>query len=108
MKDLVRHLRNLDEFVVLTEEDKSQWQELSNVDVIPDPLSFQVSKASPLTSKRVIAVGRYVYQKGFDLLLQAWARIEKQFPDWELVIYGDGNRMPYEKQMKELGIETSR
>ena len=46
---------------------------------IPDPLSFIPTKISPLTEKRVIAVGRYVYQKGFDLLLQAWAKVEKQY-----------------------------
>ena len=108
MKDLVRHLRNLDEFVVLTEEDKSQWQELSNVDVIPDPLSFQVSKASPLTSKRVIAVGRYVYQKGFDLLLQAWSIVEKHCQDWELAVYGQGDRETYEQLIEELKIDRSR
>jgi glycosyltransferase involved in cell wall biosynthesis len=53
-------------------------------------------------------VGRYVYQKGFDLLLQAWAKIEKNHSDWQMAIYGDGNREPYEQQMKELGIDSGR
>lgn len=108
MNDLVRHLSNLDKFVVLTEEDRSQWQELSNVDVIPDPLSFQIGKASPLTSKRVIAVGRYAYQKGFDLLLQAWSLVEKHCQDWELAIYGQGDRGPYEQLIDELSIDRNR
>lgn len=108
MHSLVLKLKQLDRFVVLTEEDKSAWPELHNICVIPDPLSFIPTQQSPLTEKRVIAVGRYVYQKGFDLLLQAWARIEKQYPDWQLAIYGDGNRTPYEQQMKDLGIDGTR
>ncbi len=108
MNSLVGHLRNLDKFIVLTEEDRSQWQELSNVEVIPDPLSFKTDNVSPLTSKRVIAVGRYVYQKGFDLLLQAWAIVEKQNQDWELAIYGQGERAPYEQLIDTLKINRSR
>ena len=108
MRNLVSNLKQLDQFVVLTEEDKSAWPELKNVCVIPDPLSFVPRSISPLTEKRVIAVGRYVYQKGFDLLLQAWAKIEKQYPDWQLAIFGDGNRAPYEQQMKDLDIDSSR
>lgn len=108
MRSLVTKLKKLDRFVVLTEEDKLAWPELQNICVIPDPLSFIPTQFSPLSEKRVIAVGRYVYQKGFDLLLQVWAKLEKQYEDWELYIFGDGNREPYEQQMKELGIDRSR
>lgn len=108
MHNLVSHLKRLDRFVVLTEEDKSSWTELSNVEVIPDPLAFDINQVSPLTNKRVIAVGRYVYQKGFDLLLQAWKKIEQQHPDWELVIYGMGDRTPYEQIITELQIDRTR
>ena len=108
MHSLVLKLKQLDRFVVLTEEDKSAWSELHNICVIPDPLSFIPTQHSPLKEKRVIAVGRYVYQKGFDLLLHAWAKIEKQCSDWQLAIYGDGNRTPYEQQMKDLGIDGTR
>lgn len=109
MRSLVAKLKKLDKFVVLTEEDKDAWPELhNNICVIPDPLSFFPTQNSQLTEKRVIAVGRYVYQKGFDLLLQAWAKIEKQCSDWELIVFGDGNREPYEQQLNELGIDRSR
>lgn len=108
MRSLVKHLKELDRFVVLTEEDKLNWKELEHVDVIPDPLAFQTDKVSLLNSKRVIAVGRYVYQKGFDLLLQAWSQVEKSCTGWELAIYGQGNRAPYENLIKELGIDNNR
>ena len=108
MRNLVSHLKRLDRFVVLTEEDKSSWTELDNVEVIPDPLAFEIGAASPLAKKRVIAVGRYVYQKGFDLLLQSWSKVEKQYQDWELAIYGMGDRTPYEQILDEMKIDKSR
>ena len=108
IRSLVAKLNKLNRFVVLTEEDKEAWPELKNICVIPDPLSFIPTKQSELKEKRVIAVGRYVYQKGFDLLLQAWSKIEKLYPEWQLAIFGDGDRTSYEKQMKLLGIDVKR
>ena len=108
MRSLVSKLKKLDRFVVLTHEDRQAWPELTNISVISDPLSFVPTQISTLTEKRVIAVGRYVYQKGFDLLLQAWAKVEKECPDWQLAIFGDGDRSPYQQQMVELGIDNSR
>ena len=104
MRSLVSKLKNLDQFVVLTNEDKIAWPELENVIVIPDPLSFIPESISPLTAKRVIAVGRYHYQKGFDLLLKAWKKVENKYPDWQLAIFGQGNRESYEQLANELGL----
>lgn len=108
MNSLVSNLKRLDKFVVLTEEDSCNWTELSNVVVIPDPLTFSSLSISPLNEKRVISVGRYVYQKGFDLLIQAWSIVEKECPDWSLTIIGQGNRMEYESLMDELHVDKSR
>lgn len=108
MYNLVSKLKLLDRFVVLTEEDKSVWPELHNICVIPDPLSFVPKSISPLSSKRVIAVGRYHYQKGFDLLLKAWKEIESKCPEWQLVIYGQGNKEPYQQLADSLGLDSTR
>ena len=108
MKNLVSHLKRLDKFIILTEEDRHNWEELDNVAIIPNPLPFTPKAISPLSEKRVIAVGRYVYQKGFDLLLKAWAIVEKTCPEWTLVIMGDGNRSEYEGLVDELHIDKTR
>lgn len=105
---LLHHLRKLDKFVVLTNEDRESWKELDNVISIPNPVSFKVERTSDLTAKRVLAVGRYDYVKGFDRLLKAWAIVEKKEPDWTLAIYGDGDHSSYEKLRDELGIDASR
>lgn len=108
MKSLVRSLKKLDRFIVLTEEDRKAWPELNNVEVIPNPLSFKPGKISQLKNKRVFALGRYSYEKGVDLLIQAWSKIEKKHPDWSLVRFGDGDNNHYVEMAKELGIDMSR
>ena len=108
MHNLVSHLKRLDKLVVLTKEDHNNWPELKNVLVIPDPLTFSSSTYSPLTEKRVIAVGRYAYQKGFDLLLRSWSVVEKECPDWMLTIIGQGERLQYESLIDKLKIDRAR
>ena len=106
MNSLVRHLKRLDRFVVLTEEDKNNWPELNNVIAIPNPISFNTDSVSRLEKKNVLAVGRYAYQKGYDMLLKAWAIVEKKCPEWELNVYGQGDREPYDKIAKELQLKN--
>jgi len=98
----------LDRMVVLTEDAKADWPELVNVRLIPDAVPFKVDKVSSLSSKRVVSIGRYAYEKGNDLLLRAWSKVEKSCKDWTLDIYGMGNRTPYIDLMHELGIDESR
>lgn len=38
----------------------------------------------------VVAMGRLVKVKGFDMLIEAFARITKAYPEWSLVIIGEG------------------
>jgi glycosyltransferase involved in cell wall biosynthesis len=93
--------------IVLTEKDCKAWTELDNVIAIPNPLPFSPNAISPLTEKRVIAVGRYYQEKGFDLLLESWAKIYKNHPEWRLEIFGDGNKTMYEEMRDKLGIPAS-
>ena len=43
-----------------------------------------------INSKKIITVGRFDYQKGFDYLSQVANLILSKYPDWEWDIYGDG------------------
>lgn len=96
MHSLIKQLKRLDCFIVLSQEDKENWKEISNVIVIPNPLPpITVSQTSTTENKKVIAVGRYVYQKGFDLLVDAWDTVAEKHPDWHLYIYGRGDKSNY-------------
>lgn len=107
-KDLVRHLKALDRMVVLTDSARRDWPELSNVIKIPDPLPFNIDSAGNLSAKRIISIGRYAYEKGNDLLLQAWSIVEKECEDWCLDIYGMGDQQPYHCMIDEFGIDKQR
>ena len=70
-KQLIHKLQKLDQFIVLTQEDKEDWKEVKKISVIPNPLPFYPETFSQCTQKNVIAVGRFSHEKGFDLLAQA-------------------------------------
>lgn len=107
-RSLLAHVKHLDKFVVLTRNDRNVWPELNDVVVIPLPLPFMPESTSSLIEKRVVAVGRYHYQKGFDLLLKAWQIVEKKHPDWQLAIFGQGDREPYVNLASHLGLDMTR
>ena len=101
----LRVVSKFDKFVVLTEEDKEYWGELDNITVIPNARSFEVEKPAELNEKKVIAVGRYCYQKALDKLIQAWGIVCREIADWKLHLVGDGeDRAQLQKQISELGL----
>ena len=92
-------------FVTLTEEDKKNWK-CENIVAIPNIVNLNKKVKAPLESKQIISVGRLVFQKGFDRLIDAWALVYAQYPDWTLNIYGNGNlKSQLEQQIVRLGLQ---
>lgn len=88
---LKQSVRNLDKLIVLTKHDKIHWEKThANIELIANPNPMRNSTVSTLNNKRVISVGKLDAQKGYDLLINAWAIVAKQFPDWKLDIFGVG------------------
>lgn len=83
-------IKHYDAFVVLSQEDKKDWGDIKNMHVIPNSLTFYPKNQSDLSQKRILAVGRLVPQKGFDRLIDIWAKIENILPEWKLTIIGSG------------------
>ena len=85
-------VRKFDRFAVLTQEDARMWGNLPNIEVIPNAAYFIAERYADTTAKRVIAVGRLDYQKGFNRLIAAWSRVQTtmEFRDWHLNIFGQG------------------
>ncbi|MCA7085475.1 glycosyltransferase family 4 protein [Cupriavidus sp. DB3] len=96
VRRLARRLavRTCEHVVVLTQRDREKWERAlgaRNVVAIPNALPFAMpAEPAPRTSKVALAVGRLTYAKGFDVLLDAWAIVARQYPDWRLDIVGDG------------------
>lgn len=76
--------------IVETQESIKEWKLISGI-VIPNPLWFSTDEKSKSSQKNVIAVGRHVYEKGFDRLLEIWKKTLNNYPDWNLTIYGKTN-----------------
>ncbi len=85
-----------DVVMLQTEQSAKRFQQelprLKKISVIPNPLPSALKKLSPTVKnqKVVVAMGRLVASKQFDVLIKNFATIAKQFPDWDLHIYGDG------------------
>lgn len=102
---LLNKIKRLDAFVVLTEEDACAWGDLPNIHVIPNFIERLPTQTSSCSSKNILAVGRYTWQKGFDMLFKAWKKIEDKHPDWNLVVYGSGDRTYYQNLAKSMDLK---
>ena len=107
MKQLDRQVKQLSKFIILTEEDRKNFSSyLDNTTVIYNPLPFYPEQTSDCTAKEVIAVGRYAYQKGFDLLIETWRIVAQKHPDWNLRIYGGGDRSDFLALKDKYHLDT--
>ena len=58
-------------------------------------------------ARTIIAAGRLAHQKGFDILLRAFADLAPRHPGWTLEIYGrGGKREALEALLHQLGLEN--
>lgn len=71
---------------------------IGNPVIVPVGMTFQ--KNSKASGNVLMAMGRLVQEKGFDLLLQAFAQIAEKHPGWSLTIIGDG---PLRAELQEGG-----
>lgn len=74
--------------------------------VIPNPVMVRHRPDSFARHNVLVAVGRLTHQKGFDILIDAFARLAPVHPDWRLMIWGKG---PDERLLRSrvaaLGME---
>jgi len=70
--------------------------------VIPNPLKKNLPMPyKGIRKKTIVAVGRLENQKNYPLLFEAFDDFSKEFPDYNLVVYGDGSKRA---QLEELII----
>jgi GalNAc-alpha-(1->4)-GalNAc-alpha-(1->3)-diNAcBac-PP-undecaprenol alpha-1,4-N-acetyl-D-galactosaminyltransferase len=78
--------------------------------VIPNPVVLPDSE--PIESqlytddRHLLAIGKLIPQKGFDLAIKAFAQVAHKYPEWTLTILGEGEmRSELEKLCLELDLE---
>ena len=94
-RDLRRALRNYQDVstvALLTAEDAAQFADagLRNVCWVPNPLSFWPVETAKLRGQSVTYLGRLSAEKGPEILLDAWSRLDERFAGWQLQFIGNG------------------
>ena len=96
-----------DKIIFQTERAKNYFNEKiqKNGRIIGNPISIKC-KAEENTRKKIVSVGRLTQQKNHKMLINAFYRVVKQYPEYILEIYGDGlEKSNLLKQIKNLGME---
>jgi glycosyltransferase involved in cell wall biosynthesis len=102
-----KYYRELDLMLVLTQRDAERFEleGFNNVGVMHNSLSFYPDQVSALTAPVVVAAGRYAWEKGYDRLIDAFAQVAPDHPQWLLKIFGHGpQKRQLEKQAEKLGL----
>jgi glycosyltransferase involved in cell wall biosynthesis len=103
---LRRAYRRLDVITTVTEADaaayrRKMWLPGVHVEALPNSVPDPVLPPADSTAKVVIAAGRLVPVKRYDLLIEAFARVAAAHPDWQLRIYGKGEEQPRLRELIE-------
>lgn len=100
-----KYASQADVFVCLTERDAQNWPEARNIRIIPNFTNIRPIASYNPNIKRVVAIGRLEYEKGYDILINAWKLLTETFPDWILDIYGEGNEhLELQKLIDSIGL----
>lgn len=107
----VRQVRRFDRFVTLTREDLALWGEVPGICSIPNGIRLSEIVPGEHEGNTVIAVGRYMYQKGLDRLIDAWKIVSDQLGPghgWGLRLLGEGELRPQlQEQIDRLRLASS-
>ena len=97
-----------DRFVVQTQQIKDYFPKFiqKKTDIIFNPVTEKVFLLPSVPKeKRIISVGRLHSQKNQKMMIEAFARVSEEFPEWKLVIYGEGpEREALELRIKNLEL----
>ncbi len=98
--------------VTLTNADREEYTDLvtggeTRVYAIGNGLPENLRPRSRLDNRLVVAAGRLVPVKGYDRLLEVFAKVVEKRPDWKLRIYGTGsNAERLSKKARELRLHN--
>jgi glycosyltransferase involved in cell wall biosynthesis len=80
---------------------------IAPVDVIWNGIPPQRSRPPLVSPPTAAFAGRFVREKGIDVLLRAFAKVVAAIPEARLVLVGDGpERLPLHRLIADLGLST--
>ncbi|MDB5763094.1 MAG: glycosyl transferase [Herminiimonas sp.] len=82
---------------------------LKSLKVVPNPIPEELDRhrhrGEERARRRLVAFGRLSEEKRFDLLIAVFAAVEAHWPEWDLVIFGEGRlHGALERQIEALGL----
>ncbi len=98
--------------VIAQSRETANWLEKacpgSVVKVLPNPITILPETLQAVENRRVVlSLGRLVASKRNALLIDVFSQIAPRFPDWNLVIVGDGpDRVSLMQQVSRLKLES--
>ena len=106
-RDIEHSYAQLDALAVLTDADRADYARMlagspTRVEQIPNAVPELGGATADPDSRIVVAAGRLTPQKGFDLLIPAFADVVAERPDWQLRIHGAG---PQRGELRRLVAE---
>ena len=105
-----RLYKNADGFVFQTNDAKNFYKDSikCRTTIIENPINeiFLSHKTSNVRRKNIVSCGRLVAQKNYKLLIRAFSRVIKYYPQYILEIYGEGSQKDELLELaRNLGIE---
>jgi glycosyltransferase involved in cell wall biosynthesis len=106
-EEMPRHLRRIDAFVTVSRRDAEDYRahvRLGRTRLLHIPNGIPAPGIPPShgRAKLVVAAGRLVKSKRYDVLVRAFAKVITERPDWQLRVYGDGDQ---NRMLRELVLE---
>jgi glycosyltransferase involved in cell wall biosynthesis len=107
---MISRYRKLDGLAVLTSEDMEHYERAFDGGAppmwrIPNTVRDIEPPHADMSAKRIFAAGRYTSQKGYDMLIRAFAPVAAAHPDWELKLCGRGVwTEKLTRMVEELGL----
>ncbi|WP_405956547.1 glycosyltransferase family 4 protein [Streptomyces phaeochromogenes] len=92
---IARTYARFDAIAVLTETDREAYERMlpgARIVRIPNAVHAVRQQHTTYASHIAVAAGRLFWQKGFDLLIPAFKQVVADYPDWQLRIFGSGER----------------
>ncbi len=106
---MARHYPRLDALTTLNDEDRRDYEAMigpgTRVERIPNAVPPLGGAQADPDAEVIVAAGRLTRQKGFDLLIAAFARAAREQPGWQLRIFGSGpERGALQRQILDEGL----